>query len=100
MSLRENVEARQEMRRRTDGCIKHGFRDLWMGNPCFYFRLFTKMKKHGIKARKSFDGSIQEMAVLNRFEGLHCGSLRLGPQKHRFRHSSCRITYIMRHGFR
>ena len=80
----------------------HGFRDLWMGNPCFYFRRFTKMKKHGIKARKEFlMNSIQEMAVSNRFlEGLHWWvSSPWTPKTSIWRHSSCRITYIMRHGF-
>ena len=52
--LERMLEARQEMRRRTDGCIRAWVSRSMDGQPMFLLQAIYKMKKHGIKARKEF----------------------------------------------
>ena len=49
--LERMLEARQEMRRRTEGCLR-GFRDLWMVNLCSCFRLSMSMKNLGTAVQR------------------------------------------------
>ena len=54
--LERMLEARQEMRRRTEGCIR-GFQDLWTANLCFYFKRYMLTRKLGIEVPREFQRS-------------------------------------------
>ena len=100
--LERMLEARQEMRRRTDGCIRAWVSRSMDGQPMFLLQAIYKNEEAWHKSAKEFlMSSIQEMAVLNlSLEGLHWWVSSLWtPKTSIWRHPSCRITYIMRHGF-
>ena len=66
--LERMLEARQEMRSRTEGCVSAWVSDLWMVSQCSCFRQSMMMKNLGIAVQRgvadeldSRDGGIESL---------------------------------------
>ena len=97
------LEARQEMRRRTDGCIRAWVSRSMDGQPMFLLQAIYENEEawHRSAKRVSDELDPRDGGIESLLGGPPWSAFLLWTRKTSiWRAPSCRITYIMRHGFR